>query len=268
MLFFLHIPKTAGSTLNYIIKNNFNQSAQEIRWHWTTWISKSDLQQKLKQVDVAQKKLIHGHFVFGAHELLGRPDAKYLTFVREPLKKAISGYHHVTRDAKARYHSDYKTGKIGDYLLDERILENDNGLVRRLSGIGDEVQYGAVQEHHYNQAIKNINEWFIAVGITEQFDLSIKLFKSFGVFENVYYWKQNIAKNKGLGRDELNGDIVKKFKAINRFDEALYKYCVDIFNQRTAEISFSQSGFNFKNKIYNLLLLPQKVVKKIGRMFV
>ena len=255
MLFFLHIPKTAGSTLNYIIKNNFSDRAQEIRWHWTTWIAKGELQQKLKHLDVNSKQLVHGHFVFGVHELSSSLEVKYLTFVRDPLKKAISGYHHVSRDAKAMYHSDYKAGRLEDYLLDNRVLENDNGLVRRISGVGDEIPFGKIQEQHYDKAIENINKWFIAVGITEQFDLSIELFKSLGVFQKVYYWRQNTTKNKVAGKGDLSDAALKKFREANGFDYALYNYCLDKFNQSTANISFSQSGFDFRNKVYNMFLL-------------
>ena len=151
--------------------------------------------------------------------------------------------------------------------MDKRILENDNGLVRRLSGIGDEIPYGEIKEQHYNKAIENITTWFIAVGITEQFDLSIELFKRLGVFKKVYYWKQNITKNKGAGKVNLSDEVIKKFREINRFDYALYSYCVDKLNQSTTNISFSQPGFDFRNKLYNIFLLPRKVVKKVARIF-
>lgn len=268
MLFFLHIPKTAGSSLNYIIKNNFQSKAQEIRWHWTTWITQDELTQKLKEVDPYDKQLIHGHFVFGTHELLNQTDAKYLTFVRDPLKKAQSGYHHVKRDTRAKYHSDYIQKKMDDYLLDNRIFENDNGLVRRLSGIGNEIPYGQVSVHHFNLAIENINKNFLAVGITEHFDLSIELFRSLGVFKNVYYWKQNVSKKKTPDSNiKLSDAIREKFRDTNRFDYDLYSYCLDKFNKRTENLAFSQFWFNIRNKIYNMSLLPIKFSKKVYKLF-
>ncbi len=199
--------------------------------------------------------------------MINQKSAKYLTFVREPLKKAISGYHHVKRDAKAQHHSDYIDKKMEDYVLDNRIYENDNALVRRLSGIGNETPFGQVDAHHVTMAIENINKYFLAVGITEQFDLSIELFRSLGVFKNVYYWKQNITKNKSLDNtDTLSEEAVKKFKDINRYDYELYSYCLDRFNRASEKLVFSQSRFNLGNKFYNMTLLPRKISKKVGRI--
>ncbi len=264
MLFFLHIPKTAGSTLNYIIKNNFRDKAQEIRWHWTTWIDREELIQKLKKVDLKGKSLIHGHFVFGFHELVNPEETKYLTFVREPLKKVISGFYHIKRDKKSQFHDVYKSKDIVDYLLDQNILENDNGLVRRLSGIGDQVPYGKIEPQHLELAIRNINNYFLAVGITEKFDLSIELFKHLGIISKKYYWKQNEASNKKKEGISIPDETLKAFKELNKHDFQLYAYCLNWFNKETEKIRFSQSEFNFKNRLYNISLIPNKIVKKIS----
>ena len=268
MLFFLHIPKTAGSTLNYIIKNNYREKAQEIRWHWTTWLGREDLEARLKKVDLTDKALVHGHFVFGFHELAKAPNGKYLTFVRNPLKKVISGFHHVKRDKKSLYHDDYKSKNIEEYLLDKNILENDNGLVRRISGIGDQVPYGKIEAKHLELALRNINDRFLAVGITERFDLSVEWFKRLGVFEKVYYWKQNEGSRKGMKYEtKIPDNVLKEFTELNSFDFQLYAYCLEQFNKNTKDIPFSQSNFDFKNRLYNASLIPRKIIKKVSRLF-
>ena len=132
--------------------------------------------------------------------------------------------------------------------------------------MGDEIPFGKMQDQHYKKAIENINTWFVAVGITEQFDLSIELFKSLGVLKKVYYWRQNTTKNKGSGKADLSDSALNKFKEANRFDYALYAYCLDKFNQSTTKIPFSQSSFDFRNKVYNMFLLPRKVVKKVRQV--
>jgi len=266
MLYFLHIPKTAGSTLNYIIKNNYGGKAKEIRWHWTTWISQEALKNKLNDASLEKRDLIHGHFVFGIHNFYDHPGSKYLTFVRDPFKKAVSGFQHVKRDPKAEHHDVYKKKNLDHYLFDKNVVENDNGLVRRLAGIGNEVPYGNVERSHLQQAIKNIETYFLGVGITEEFDLSVEWFKRLGVFKTVYYWKQNITKSK-TKYDRPSDEIIRKFKELNTLDFELYQYCVEQFRRKTSDINFSQDAFTFKNNLYNARLIPIKVIRKVFRFF-
>ena len=267
MLYFLHIPKTAGSTLNYIIKNNYGEKAKEIRWHWTTWINREALKEKLKSAGLASRELVHGHFVFGIHNLQDGGEGKYLTFVRDPFKKAMSGFHHVKRDPKAEHHALYREGNVDEYLLDNKIVENDNGLVRRLSGIGNDVPYGRVERKHLEQAIRNIEDHFLAVGVTEKFDLSVELFKHLGVFKKVYYWKQNATKHKSGEGDAPKDETVQKFKKLNALDFELYNYCKDQLDKKASSINFSQSAFTFNNRLYNAYLVPRKVISKVFRVF-
>lgn len=267
MLFFLHIPKTAGSTLNYIIKNNYRERAREIRWHWTTWLSKEELRDRLRKLDLSDSKLIHGHFVYGIHELVEKDDSKYVAFVRDPLSKALSGYYHIKRDTKANFHADYASGSVDGYLLDDRILENDNSLTRRLSGVGDGVPYGKVTKIHFNEAIENINKRFVSVGITEQFDESIELFRKLGVISKVYYWRQNVgSKRSANDREKPSESTVKRFREQNRLDYQLYTYCVEQFGKQKEGLKFSQSLFNIKNRLYNFSLLPTKILRKLSRL--
>jgi hypothetical protein len=263
MLYFLHIPKTAGSTMNYIIKKNYGSKAQEIRWHWTAWLAKEKVKEKLESLKEPDIELIHGHFVYGAHALRHQPQFKYFTFVREPLAKAISGFQHVRRDKKATFHGSYKTGELAGYLLDDRILENDNGLVRRISGFGDEVPYGSINQTHLDKAIQNIDDHFLGVGITERFDLSVTWFKSMGIFKSVYYWKQNSARSKA--RDTVSEEVLDRFRELNKWDVSLYSHCLSRFDSSTRNVSFSQNRFETGNRIYNMLLLPQKAMSKVIR---
>lgn len=228
-------------------------------------MGRQELEKRLTQVDLDGKTLVHGHFVFGFHELVKAEEAKYLTFVREPFKKVVSGYYHIKRDKKSQFHDVYKSKNLVDFLLDRNILENDNGLVRRLSGVGDQVPYGKVEVRHLELAIQNINNYFLAVGITEKFDLSIELFKRLGIFNKIHYWKQNEGSNKKKADDiRMPDETINAFKELNKYDLQLYTYCLNRFNDQTEKIQFSQAQFDLRNRLYNISLIPNKVVKKIS----
>src|SRR5689334_11133072 len=90
MLYFLHIPKTAGTTLTTILDNNFDLDSIYPEQVW----------QKLllnKPHSFSKYKLIRGHF---GYSLLGILPHKpvCITMIREPIERTISFYHHMRTD--------------------------------------------------------------------------------------------------------------------------------------------------------------------------
>src|SRR5450759_4305747 len=95
-IYFLHIPKTAGSTLNsylYDLYNDFEICGLFPGWHELLSISADE---------ISKKKLIKGHFGAYLHRHYALP-LRYFTFVRDPIERALSHFGHVIKD-KSHYH--------------------------------------------------------------------------------------------------------------------------------------------------------------------
>src|SRR4029077_17948550 len=89
MLIFLHIPKTAGSTFQFILENSLGVTACHTNHTKRPVFTQSDL-------DFA-RKLFPGLRSLAGHNLvdpfsLAVPDPFYLTFLREPVARVFSQY--------------------------------------------------------------------------------------------------------------------------------------------------------------------------------
>lgn len=85
-IIFLHIPKTAGSSLRQIVEQEYpGDDCLSIYTHRTPEFLASI------QEDVPKAKAIYGHFSYGIHEFLGI-HGRYVTFVRNPINRVLSYY--------------------------------------------------------------------------------------------------------------------------------------------------------------------------------
>lgn len=91
--YFLHIPKTGGTSLTKLIDTYYKKS--EILPYQLT-------EQLIKNwpIDITNIKLIRGHFGYGLHHIFGRENMRYFTILRDPLKRTISAYKHISVDFK------------------------------------------------------------------------------------------------------------------------------------------------------------------------
>ncbi len=90
-LIFLHIPKTAGTTLNRIIEWQYNPlsifTMDPYRIRATP--------ERLKQLPEARRRrlrMVRGHFYYGVHEYLPQ-GSTYITMLREPVARFLSSYY-------------------------------------------------------------------------------------------------------------------------------------------------------------------------------
>ncbi|GAA5026482.1 hypothetical protein GCM10011506_12110 [Marivirga lumbricoides] len=260
MNLFLHIPKSAGSTLRYIIKEKYPHSFGVVNWHWTNWKDEIYLKNNYDFNKLSQNKIIYGHFNYGLHEHINE-EVKYFTILRDPFKRVQSGYFHILRDSHSAFYREIKNMSFEEYLKSKLILDVDNGQVRRISGVGNEVPFGEITEIHYEKAIQNIEKHFLFVGLTENFNASLFLLSKLMNWKSPYYWTQNKGKNK---KAELINPVDQQLvKDINQWDYKLYDYCRNKLDSQLSETDFDEQRFQFRNKLYNISLFPTKVLKKI-----
>jgi len=270
-LFFLHIPKNSGTSLNQIVKKNYSKIFK------TSWKLKSDkhFQNLLNNGDVhtfSDFEVVSGHYPYGLDRLCeDQFEITYLTMLRDPIKRALSGYNYLRKDSKY-----VKSDKELEEYLSNLTLSSflgqhhqkipnhiyiDNGQVRYLSGIGESKPFGQLSSDDLALAKKNL--MFTVFGITEKFNQSMLYFKSEGIFRNILYAtqkigtvsKQNISKQDGL--DIRNRNIL---------DMELYDYALKLFNERTNEINpTDQTIYKYKLNAYQLYIRGKAIVGKVYR---
>lgn len=231
-IIFLHLGKTAGWTLSRVLNRNVSPnvrignppntphgflSLEPIRT-FASW----------PESERARYRLVSAHMVYGLHEHLPRPSA-YLTLLRKPVARAISGYHRVLETPTHRLHEEVagRGMSLEDYLTSGISLETDNSQARAIAGDVD-TPFGECTDELLRRALGNVDEHFPVVGLTERFDdLLLVLKRTYG-WSNLLYVRANVTKRKPT-RDEVAPSTIELIKERNRFDEQLYTTAAERF---------------------------------------
>ena len=244
---FLHIEKAGGSTLHNILANFYN-SSEVLHLEYM-----SNGERELKALDVSKLKLVKGHVVFGAHQYLGA-DWKYYSMLRNPIDRAISYYYYV-RQKKSHHHSKLiaeKNWDMSTYIREAQNLQMDNGQLRYISG--SDKPFGKVDESDLKLAISNIENHFLAVGLTERFDESlIVLYNLLGWHRYPVYEKANVNKNRQKEQN-LSKDDMKLIEDMNYYDLKLYDYVKQRFGNEipVKQLEKGMSGLSRATSIYKI----------------
>ena len=156
VLVFIHINKTAGTTLRYILRSSYGTRHCDVEpWHgpWTDPpFSTSDLQRVRRLYP--RLASIAGHRISGHIELEeAGTDLRYVTFLREPIALCASRF---------QYRLDHR--KRSDLSFEEWIQKDwaRDAQTQRIGGTADA-----------NDAIAVIRRKNMFVGLTEAFDESM-----------------------------------------------------------------------------------------------
>ena len=264
---FLHLPKTAGSTLNWIIQRQYEPAAiYAFRWYFHWSLLPTD---EFKQLPTAQKekiRFITGHMSFGLHEAMSG-SYTYITVLRNPVDRVISSYYHILRDRKHPIHNEVISMSLPQYLCSGLSLDANNGQTRRLSGVGTTVPYGQCSSQMLEQAKQNIQEHFSIVGLTERFDETLILLKRHFGWKNPFYLTQNKGRNQPA-REDISPDGPDLIKQYNQLDIELYQYAQEMFDAqiRQQDVSFEQEVKRFKwlnNSFFKGYIFPNRVITKL-----
>ncbi len=233
-IIFLHIPKTAGATLRQFIDQNYDRSRvfdvlQRSR-------TSPEALAAMPEDEKRRIQLIYGHFYFGLHDSLPQRTT-YLTMLRDPVNRVLSHYYYVIKTPMHRLHQRVVSERmtLEDYIHSKLTDELDNGQVRMLSGI-PAVPIGECSPEMLRLAKDNLVKHFTAVGLTERFDDSLRL------FARVYQWKpaavQSMNVNeKRQSKNEIPPNVLRWVEKMNELDMDLYAFVEKTFGKELDRVS-------------------------------
>ncbi|MCH8207462.1 MAG: sulfotransferase family 2 domain-containing protein [Nitrospinae bacterium] len=276
MFIFLHIQKTAGTTLRYLINRNFPDSETLLvklmtQAHWDSFL-------KNKPKNLSQLKLIYGHMKFGIHEHISG-DCRYFTILRDPVSRVIS--HHRFLLSEAALPPGKKT--LEEYVrwLSENNMDNHQTRVLAGSWFDNDTSAPSAPEM-LERARKNLDEHFILAGIQERFTESIALLNILMGWENKSFVTRNVTSNKGISypeKFEEESKLKSLIKKNNEYDYELYDYAKSNFEKlieiRRAEVNKAISELNAQNSMkhrfiqraYNLVESGSQLMKNRAPRF-
>lgn len=221
-LIFLHIPKTAGTTLNRIIEWQYSPFAiftmDPYRIRATA--------ERLKRLPEGRRRrlrVVRGHLFYGIHECLPQ-GATYITMLRDPVARVLSAYYFVLRRPLNPLHRKLKRERLGVEDCLRLFPDRHNLQCRFIAGVG----YTAIDDERLLDIAKeNLTKSFSVVGICERFEESLILIsKTFG-WEVSFYENHKVLKS----RPTVEPKLVDLIREHNRLDDELYEFGKKLFEQ-------------------------------------
>jgi len=261
---FLHLLRTAGTTLRTILSQQYD-CCQQITFDPTDWGIKQregyKLFSQLPEASRQKARLLMGHLNFGFHEALPQP-SQYITLLRNPLNRIVSYYYHTLSRTPDKMKNSYteKICTLKEYVtgLSKPNRLSDNYMTKILAsskGTLPEGKFGYSKRNCLELAKENLHHYFI-VGLTEQFDESLILFKRhLGWSRQPFYFKRNKAK-KSAKWDNPGEDLKEIIAYYNPLDFELYEYAQKLFKKQIEAQGncFQKEVRNFR--IQNKILTP------------
>lgn len=229
-ILFVHIPKTAGTTLRGLIYPQYGDnrvaSVYEHNGMSEAEFSALSVQEK-NNIDV-----VIGHFGYGFHRNLeGTPRSyRYATIVRDPMKRFLSLYNHLANVQFKGVPPNFR-----EMLKGPMPFRFNNYQTRLISGASP--KFGQCDMNMLELAINRIENEFDFVGVTELFNESLVVASEKWGWKILQYRAQNMASRfKADFRNHLSDDDLDLFTRMNALDIELYEYCKNKLLERMAEI--------------------------------
>lgn len=226
-LCFLHIPKTGGITLRYVIFNNYRRAKS----YTIESVVFTDRFLNLSLANRMEYEVVQGHFTF-SDKFAYNSATQFYVMLREPVKRILSHYNFLYSKKEHPFHKEITTN---NYSLKEMLTQGyvknfDNCQVRFLSG-NTSKKFGDINESDLQLALYNFDKYFSHFGIVEYFDESLLLLTYELNWKFPYYTSLNETKTKKLA-GEIDTETKQLVEHNSRFDKLLYNHALAKFEQK------------------------------------
>ena len=223
MIVCLHIPKTGGTSFNFILENNFGFRNCHTNQNDRSTFTQADL-------DFARKcyprlRSIVGHNLVDPGQLTVA-DPFYMTILREPVARVISHYQYSVQRGSNK--------KSFEETL--RASENIENLQVKLIAGGRDLDKA-----------KRFLERCAFVGFTEKFDLSLRVLERLSPYPLKLNYQRRVVAESNTLKDALKQDerMLELAREYNKLDIALYQFAVDEIFPRLCQ----KAGVNPAEKV-------------------
>lgn len=244
-IYFLHIPKTAGSSFKRILSSMYPQ--QVILEFYTRG--------QLLDLDIDKHLLLLGHLGFDISNLTQGFDV--VTFLRDPHSRAVSNYHQILRSPEHYLHNRTKEfGSFSAFIRDKSSQDCISNIQTKYLGL--DINFAQVIECHtftslqalapqelHSKLLNETDESLVLknaierltdmtfFGLCERFEDSMLLFqKAYPEMEmNSLPVQENVTRD-GVKLGDLCSEDIGIIRSLNRLDIQLYQSAVELFDYR------------------------------------
>ncbi len=247
-VYFMHIPKTAGTTVKTWMKRYYRASQRVDIVRPTS--------EKIRQAQRPSKSYVYSaHFGRPLFNLIGRSDLAVLTVLRDPIERAVSEfYHYQRRQAQQLAAGELQpaTQKLLDGPIDAYVADPafsyifSNRQTRCLSGMNMSAAMDQfLKENSINQpseaSFSIAARWLQQIpiiGITEEYERTTELISTqLGIPLEGSRSRQLANRGRAPGqtyRERLSPATLEMLETLNREDTELYQLGRELFREQYA----------------------------------
>ena len=233
---FLHIPKTAGSTVTAVLRAN--EPGARTKSIANVFKGGGGVKRgaafkglyKNQGARLAAARILSGHLPLGSRgQLPPERDYEFFTFLREPVDRTLSHYFQVLITTAGRRR--VKQPPIAlDATLEEAVASGhifSDLQTRMLSGFAD--PFDEVTDEMLAAAKRNLREELSFFGLAERFDESLLLAKLRLGLGSVLYEAGHRVNDERPRGEQIPAELRAAAERCNGFDIELYRYAQELF---------------------------------------
>ncbi len=253
---FFHIPKTGGTTLDYITAKNY-------RIDYVYQVNAPAFDQHVAGIYKNNKvfRTLMGHYELNDYyyQLFDRPLFAQFTMLREPVSRVISYYDYLRTSENHPKYEIAKDMSLEAFIEDPRIDEMPDAQTHRIMGLlrqNEWQQDPRSKEQLLADAKYQLEHRFSLFGLTEMYDQFLIMAQRTLGWQDVFYRRMNASKVK-TDKSTIPQATIDRIKELNSVDMALYDFARTLFQERFAAIGLGAADvekYQASNRAYVDLL--------------
>jgi hypothetical protein len=263
-LVFLHVPKTAGTTIRGIAYAHYGEARIAPIYPGESMYLGIEEFASLPEALRDRADLVIGHVMFGFHRhLSGKRPFRYATMLRDPIRRCASLYDHF---ASIQFHG--AAPALPGLLEGPEGIQFNNHQTRTLSGMP--APLGKCPRAMLDKAKENIEQAFVFLGITELFEESLLLAGAALGWPLRPYETRNVsAQNPGWRLHQMTETAEKtnldRLEEMNSLDRELYDYARGRFlaQLQSTVPDWQVQLVNFRQRLANS---PVSAMRAVGSL--
>lgn len=228
----MHLEHTGGSTLRKIVENQYTDDQIYYVFYNKSRTPVDDLM-AMPETQRGNYRVFLGHLFYGLHRWVPG-ESTYLTWMRDPIERIVSGYNYQFRKPQRKHHQAYVSGEMTwERHLDARwrsaaqvgrVAGGDDTLIRKFNT-------QVLPENVVETALHHLETDFTMVGVTERYDEMLLLMKQLLGWQNpLTYVRINVTVNRPRFSD-LSADDKKRIEQAAEIEYPVYEYAKKRFER-------------------------------------